>query len=191
MDKVIGNNSLSFFNSYSYTPLASTKGNPEQHPLWPILSQKQKSTSRFIEIPATPDMTPQELNEYDDLMLNLPLTKRKRTTSDQQQVYKPRQKSSVLTFYVWAVNFSSSPQEVVLETFTTKNLKSKLGKVLDIHPARISEILWRKKKTSQEETDVLVLVEDTFIAEHISDGEMMTVTWEMKTDGNLRLVLEF
>ena len=40
-------------------------------------------------------------------------------------------------------------------------------------------------------SDVLVLVEDTFISEHILDGEMMTVDWEMKVDGNLRLILEF
>lgn len=155
--------------------IASTKGNPEQHPLWPILSQKHKSKSCFIEIPPSPELTPQQQEHSLFLFKN-----------ERQQ-----QKKTVLTFYVWTVNFNSSPQEIVLETFKTQNLKSKLAQVLDIHPARISEILWHRKKQTQDESDVLVLVEDTFIEEHISDGEMMTVNWEMKTDGSLRLILEF
>lgn len=100
---------------------------------------------------------------------------------------------SVLSFYVWTQNFSSTPREIFLDSFTTQNLKLKLAAVLSVHPSRISEILWRKKRNNEEEkmSDVLVLVEDTFISEHILDGEMMTVDWEMKVDGNLRLILEF
>ncbi|KAI8643727.1 CP2 transcription factor-domain-containing protein [Parasitella parasitica] len=215
--------------------IASTNGNPDQHPLWPIISQTHQPTSGLLEIPSSPDITIDELSDLGDLLavdnkLNLPLPvaqvdkpitadattmpkitsaflpKRKRSASDQpskQQalsvVKKQRKVStaapfpSVLSFYVWTQNFSSTPREVFLDSFTTRNLKLKLAAVLAVHPSRISEILWRKKRTNEQEkmSDVLVLVEDTFISEHILDGEMMTVDWEMKVDGNLRLILEF
>jgi hypothetical protein len=134
------------------------------------------------------------------------LPKRKRSASDQpnkQQSLSLMKKQrkitttgpfpSVLSFYVWTQNYSSTPREVFLDSFTTQNLKLKLAAILSVHPSRISEILWRKKRNNEEEkmSDVLVLVEDTFISEHILDGEMMTVDWEMKVDGNLRLILEF
>lgn len=99
---------------------------------------------------------------------------------------KSRNGGAALCFYVWTRHIHSQPHEVLLDQLTTHDLKLKLGQVLSIHPSRISEILWKKKKS-----DVLVLVEDTFISEHIVDGEMMTVDLEIKADGNLRLVLEF
>lgn len=221
--------------------IASTNGNPQQHPLWPIISQSHRSTSVLSEIPTSPDIL---LEDFEDIAsgqaLNLmaPLTglnntiatttseaslnktnnnnsnnRRKRTTID-KSAKKGRDKStsgnsgkrartmdesptipsSGLTFYIWTRHVHSTPQEICLEQLTTHNLKMKLGQVLCIHPARISEILWKRKRTTEQQensSDVLVLVEDTFISEHIVDGEMMTVDLEIKADGNLRLVLEF
>lgn len=219
---------------------ASTNGKPDQHPLWPIISQAHQPTSSLLEIPTSPDITLDELSNLEDLFavdekLSLPspavvasalssatatttaaadakprksscsfLPKRKRSASDQpnkQQLMKRQRKGNttatpfptVLSFRVWTQDFASAPREIVLDSFTTQSLKVKLAAVLSVHPSRISEILWRKKRTNEHEkaSDVLVLVEDTFISEHILDGENMTVDWEMKVDGNLRLILEF
>ncbi|KAL0142167.1 CP2 transcription factor-domain-containing protein, partial [Mucor lusitanicus] len=216
--------------------IASTNGNPDQHPLWPIISQAHQPTSSLLEVPTSPDITLDELSNLGDLFavdekLSLPppalvapasssvatatattdiksrksncsfLPKRKRSAPDQpnkQQLIKKQRKvntptpfSTVLRFRVWTQDFSSVPREICLDSFTTQNLKVKLAAVLSVHPSRISEILWRKKRTNEQEkiSDVLVLVEDTFISEHILDGEDMTVDWEMKVDGNLRLIL--
>jgi hypothetical protein len=193
--------------------IASTNGNPEQHPLWPIISQSHKSTSSLTEIPSSPDITLDELGNLSDIVVipeqklpsAMPMAKRRRVSAGQphhletksttEVVTKKRKSSSssVLSFYVWARNFQGSPREVFLETFTTQNLKTQLAAILSIHHTKISEILWRRKRTDKDETanDVLVLVEDTFVSEHILDGEMMTVDWELKEDGKLRLVLEF
>lgn len=113
---------------------------------------------------------------------------------------KPRNNTSknsnkapnVLCFYVWTRHIHSTPHEVYLQQLTTYELKIRLGAILSIHPARISEVLWKRKKSEDDiSSEVLVLVEDTFITEHIADGEMMTVDLEIKVDGNLRLILEF
>jgi hypothetical protein len=99
---------------------------------------------------------------------------------------------NALCFYVWTRNIHSTPHEVYLQQLTTHELKIRLATILSIHPTRISEVLWKRKKSEDDVgSDVLVLVEDTFIAEHIADGEMMTVDLEIKADGNIRLVLEF
>lgn len=221
-----------------FVETASTNGNPDQHPLWPIISQAHQPTSSLLEVPTSPDITLDELSNLGDLFavdekLSLPppalvapasssvatatattdiksrksncsfLPKRKRSAPDQpnkqqlikkqRQVNTPTPFSTVLRFRVWTQDFSSVPREICLDSFTTQNLKVKLAAVLSVHPSRISEILWRKKRTNEQEkiSDVLVLVEDTFISEHILDGEDMTVDWEMKVDGNLRLILEF
>lgn len=99
---------------------------------------------------------------------------------------------TALCFYVWTRHIHSTPHEVYLHQLTTHELKIRLSAILSIHSAKISEILWKRKKSEENaSSDVLVLVEDTFIAEHIADGEMMTVDLEIKADGNFRLVLEF
>lgn len=162
-------------------------------------------------MPSSPDVS---LDDFDDAsLMNLmtpnttatttsaaattsPQSKRKRATTDKatkkeaaamMDIDTTTKKSrTALCFYVWTRHIHSTPHEVHLEQLTTHDLKAKLGAVLSIHPSRISEVLWKRKKS-----DVLVLVEDTFIAEHIVDGEMMTVDLEIKADGNLRLVLEF
>ncbi|KAK4519170.1 Lipase 5 [Mucor velutinosus] len=213
--------------------IASTNGKPDQHPLWPIISQAHQPTSSLLEIPTSPDITLDEFSNLEDLFavdekLSLPLPavvasapsatttdgkprksncsflpKRKRSASDQpnrQQLVKKQRKANttaplptVLSFRVWNQDFASAPCEIFLDSFTTHNLKVKLAPVVSVHPSRISEILWRKKRTNSQEkvSEVLVLVEDTFISEHILDGENMTVALEMKVDGNFRLILEF
>ncbi|RCI04794.1 grainyhead-like, partial [Rhizopus stolonifer] len=192
--------------------VASTNGNPEQHPLWSIVSQSHQPTSCFDQVPTSPDITLDDLDNLSEILVSAdkmvpPLlnpttqtvsTKRKRSSSEQEGrhvKHKPLLSNTkppfVLSFYVWSRHFQGTPKEVFLESFTAQDLKIKLANVLFIHPNRISEILWRKKRPTQDTSEVLVLVEDTFVSEHILDGEMMTVDWEMKTDGNLRLVLEF
>jgi hypothetical protein len=189
--------------------IASTNGNPEQHPLWPIISQTPKATSSLTEIPSSPDITLDELGNLTDIVVipeqklpAAPLNKRRRTSaghhletkSTTTDVFKKRKSpSSVFSFYVCDRHFHNTPREVFLETFTTQNLKTQLAAVLSIHPSSVSEILWRRKRANKDEAadDVLVLVEDTFDSEHILDGKMMTVDWEPKGDGNFRLVLEF
>lgn len=216
----------------------STNGNPQQHPLWPVISQPHRSTSILLEVPSSPDITLDDFDEITssnqlfNIMAPLPVTasspnhtqssatsstttKRKRLNDNTKASKKGEgrkaarnnldsKKSPVITnsspalsFYVWTRHVHSTPHEICLEQLTTYDLRMKLGEVLTIHPARISEILWRRKKSNEQHevtthsSDVLVLVEDTFIAEHIVDGEMMTVDLEIKADGNLRLVLEF
>jgi hypothetical protein len=232
MEKVIGK-FIQHHIQYKKTNslyLVSTNGNPQQHPLWPVISQPHRSTSVLTEVPSSPDITLDDFDEVTssnqlfNIMAPLPATttaikgptgttKRKRTNDSNKkkattttEIRKAARnidsttskKSPIITtpalsFYVWARHIHSTHHKICLEQLTTYDLRMKLGQVLAIHPARISEILWRKKKSEQHETssDVLVLVEDTFIAEHIVENEMMTVDLEIKADGNLRLVLEF
>lgn len=190
--------------------MASTNGNPEQHPLWPIISQSHKSTSSLTEIPSSPDITLDSLGNLSDVVVipeqkltsttlpksrraSLSLSRRMESKFIPNIDKKRKLQSSVLSFYVWAPSIQSTHRQVFLDTLTTQSLKIQLAAVLSIHPSRVSEILWRRKRRDNEEmtNDVLVLVEDTFVSEHIADGEMMTVDLELKEDDNLRLVLEF
>lgn len=168
-------------------------------------------------IPSSPDVTLTDFDEPIDTANLLHLmatssnenqqTKRKRDSKSLKKISpielvetkKSRNNSksfqklpTALCFYVWTRHIHSTPHEVYLHQLTAHELKVRLGAILSIHPAKISEILWKRKKSEDDVgNDVLVLVEDTFIAEHIADGEMMTVDLEIKADGNLRLVLEF
>lgn len=47
------------------------------------------------------------------------------------------------------------------------------------------------KESEKKNNDMLVLVEDNFVAEHISDEEIICVDWEIKSDSYVRLILEF
>ncbi|GAA5813759.1 hypothetical protein MFLAVUS_007246 [Mucor flavus] len=195
--------------------IASTNGNPHQHPLWPMISQTYQSTSILTEIPSSPDTMMEDFDESEAAtnLINMiasstngsTQSKRKRemkgvtkkSSSMRMSDKKSRSKlltsaPSTLCFYVWTRHQFNTPHEVYLENLTTYDLKIKLSAILSIHPAKIAEILWRRKKTNVDfNSDVLVLVEDTFITEHIADGEIMTVDLEAKTDGNFRLIIEF
>lgn len=181
-----------------------------------MISQSHQSTSVLTEIPSSPEVMMEDFDKSEAAanLINMIASttngstqpKRKRDikgvtkkTSSMRLIETKKSRNKILTttpstlcFYVWTHHQFSTPHEVYLENLTTYDLKIKLSAILSIHPAKISEILWKRKKTTGGfSTDVLVLVEDIFIAEHISDGEMMTVDLEAKTDGNFRLVLEF
>ncbi|KAG1462618.1 hypothetical protein G6F46_004517 [Rhizopus delemar] len=116
----------------------------------------------------------------------------------QSQLKKLRTTRGVLNFFVKSKRQFPpiSTERVSLEYLTREDLKTKLSTILSLHPSRISEILWKKKRSSTLESkksadDMLVLVEDPFIAEHILDEETILVDWEIKPDGYVRLILEF
>lgn len=118
--------------------------------------------------------------------------------SSQSQLKKLRTTRGVLNFFVKSKRQFPpiSTERVSLEYLTREDLKTKLSTILSLHPSRISEILWKKKRSSTLESkksadDMLVLVEDPFIAEHILDEETILVDWEIKPDGYVRLILEF
>lgn len=180
-----------------------------------MISQTYQSTSILTEIPSSPDTMMEDFDELEAAtnLINMiasstngsTQSKRKRdmkgvtkkSSSMRMSNKKSRNKlltsaPSTLCFYVWTRHQFNTPHEVYLEHLTTYDLKIKLSAILSIHPAKIAEVLWRRKKTNVDfNSDVLVLVEDTFITEHITDGEMMTVDLEAKTDGNFRLIIEF
>ncbi|RCH94136.1 grainyhead-like [Rhizopus azygosporus] len=114
---------------------------------------------------------------------------------------KHRAVADTLNFYVWSKRQfpSSGPNRVTLESLTAEELKLKLATILSLHPSRVSEILWKRKKpeilcgkeSEKKNNDMLVLVEDNFVAEHISDEEIICVDWEIKSDSYVRLILEF
>lgn len=124
---------------------------------------------------------------------------------------KKRRPNSI-HFFVWTHKNASFPQSVELEHLTTDELKAKLSTLLQLHPTRIADILWRRKKQlkendlssnekketgspskkdSRKQNDLLVLVEDSFINEHIYEGLIIVVEWEIKSDGNVNLILNF
>jgi hypothetical protein len=124
---------------------------------------------------------------------------------------KKRRPNSI-HFFVWTQKNASFPQSVELEHSTTDELKVKLSTLLQLHPTRIADILWRRKKQlkendlssnekketgspskkdSRKQNDLLVLVEDSFITEHIYEGLIIVVEWEIKSDGNVNLILDF
>lgn len=180
-----------------------------------MINQSHQSTSILTEIPSSPDVMLEDFDESEAAtnLINMIASsngsgqpKRKRDTKSANKKSnatrslehkKSRSKlvtttPTSLSFYVWTRHQFSTPHEVYLQNLTTYDLKIKLSAILSIYPAKIAEILWKQKKPNGGfNSDVLVLVEDTFISEHISDGEMMTVDLEPKTDGNYRLVLEF
>lgn len=162
------------------------------------MSQESKSTSSLSLVPTSPDITIEDLGELSDILLvpnNIlpPITSKRKRSIDFPKTITKRKKVALLTFYVWSRHFNENPKEVLLNTFTTHHLKSKLASFLTVHPSRVSEVVWRRKPSIDEDhpNAILVLVEDSFISEHITGGEVMTVDWELKTDGSLRIILEF
>lgn len=47
-----------------------------------------------------------------------------------------------------------------------------------------------KRANNSNNNDVLILVDDSVVAQHLLDNAMVTVSWEIKADGMVRLVLE-
>ncbi|KAI9473841.1 MAG: CP2 transcription factor-domain-containing protein [Benjaminiella poitrasii] len=200
---------------------ASAMDNHEQHPLWFIINQPESSTTSLTESESSPNMPTFNLDNPIHHHLSIPqhqldvssLYKRKRSMTDQPQQQQQQQQrtrrheskdtsqvkriakpaTAALHFFVWTYDFPHLPRQVVLDSCTTQDLKLKLAGLLFIHPSKISEMLWRRKRTAEDSNsnDVLVLIEDAFITEHILDGEMITLNWGVKADGDIRLILEF
>ncbi|KAI7907523.1 CP2 transcription factor-domain-containing protein [Cokeromyces recurvatus] len=180
--------------------MATSKVEPNEHPLWSLMNQPDNPISKLTEIDSPHNTKALALDNL--IPLNNKSCKRKRNSSDQPS-QPPKQKlkgttkevvvtydtTTALQFYVWTRDFPHVPREVSLDLCTTENLKVKLAHLLFIHPSKISEMLWRKKQPLT--SDIFVLIEDTFITEHILDGEMIVLNWEMKTNGDIRLILEF
>ncbi|KAG0166570.1 grainyhead-like [Apophysomyces sp. BC1015] len=89
---------------------------------------------------------------------------------------------------------------ILLERLTVQELITKLSSTLSLHPSQVSEVLWRRPKSATEAMaakhaknnhDVLILVEDAVLAQHFPDNTVMAVEWEIKSDGTVRLLLQF
>ncbi|KAI8981461.1 CP2 transcription factor-domain-containing protein [Pilobolus umbonatus] len=158
--------------------------NPKEHPSWSLVNQSFEPVTTFTEIPSPMETSITELAE-------LPVPTKKRKQSVQSVVNVKKSRTESLIIYVWTQTHDK-PQEIVLEKLTIYELKSKLTALLNLHLNSVSEILWVKKTQETSGSispNVYVLVEDTFISEHIREGELMTVNWEIKEDGHVRLIL--
>ncbi|KAI8376452.1 CP2 transcription factor-domain-containing protein [Radiomyces spectabilis] len=94
-------------------------------------------------------------------------------------------------------------QRIYLEHLTVQELVVRLCSILSLHPSQVSQVLWRRsksedanlkfphEKTKKNYDQVLVLVEDAVIAQHFVDGIKVAVEWEIKSDGTVRLLLQF
>ncbi|OBZ86594.1 Grainyhead-like protein 2 [Choanephora cucurbitarum] len=80
--------------------IASTNGNPKQHPLWPTISRSHSLTSSLTEVPSSPDITIDSMEDLNDILISAekmipPLlaatsvsVQRKRSLSDNQEQYR-------------------------------------------------------------------------------------------------------
>lgn len=101
---------------------------------------------------------------------------------------------------------NAEPKRLQLETPTVDDLKHKLCTLLSLHPNQVADVIWRRKDdatthvlppsnnttttTKRSNNDVLILVDDAVVAQHLLDNALVTVSWEIKADGMVRLVLE-
>ncbi|KAI7882923.1 hypothetical protein K492DRAFT_127127, partial [Lichtheimia hyalospora FSU 10163] len=100
---------------------------------------------------------------------------------------------------------NAEPKRLQLEKPTVDDLKHKLCTLLSLHPNQVADVIWRRKndttispsstnsttkRSNNNNTDVLILVDDAVVAQHLLDNAMVTVSWEIKADGMVRLVLE-
>lgn len=170
--------------------LASTDGAPEDHPLWSKFVEEHKPTSPLDQTPTSPDLTIEKLDEFDDILPDhtLPPISTKRKHPFSEDIPPKKRKVPMLTVYVWTRHFNTSPKQVLLYKLTMHHLKIKLASFLSVAISRITEVVWHRKKSEEE---IFVLVDDSFISEHIANGDVITVNWELKSDGNLRVILEF
>ncbi|KAI8346787.1 CP2 transcription factor-domain-containing protein [Blakeslea trispora] len=80
--------------------IASTNGSPKQHPLWPTISRSHDVTSSLTEVPSSPDITLDSMEDLNDVLNSAekmipPLlaatsasAHRKRSLSDNQEQYR-------------------------------------------------------------------------------------------------------
>ncbi|KAG1160602.1 hypothetical protein G6F37_003838 [Rhizopus arrhizus] len=171
--------------------MALTLGRPEQHPLWPVLNQPYKPVTVLSETPSTFDIepSPQPSSPPSDNHSQ----KRKHETDPTLNEFKriKTTKAKLICLYVWSKRqFSStSPEKVYLQSVKTEELKLRLSAIFSLDPLQITEIVWRKTKS--DNGDMLVLIDDTFMLEHMPNEENVTVDWEIKFDNHIRLILEF
>ncbi|KAG1457421.1 hypothetical protein G6F56_006608 [Rhizopus delemar] len=204
---------------------ALTMGNPQQHPSWSILNQPYKPLTALSEIPSSPEDETLEAFEQETQIAELyspamtekprmsalpehePSKKRKHACIQDLTMPSPhffehphmakKFAHSVLDFYIYSKRSIPSvcPERISLDALTREDLKMKLATALSLHPGRVSEVLWRKKKAGVlagiDEAELLMLVDDPFIAENIFEEETVIVDWEMKQDNSIRLILEF
>ncbi|KAI7867369.1 CP2 transcription factor-domain-containing protein [Spinellus fusiger] len=132
-----------------------------------------------------------------------------------------RRKTPALSFYVNATmschSQSTSPSidkasissrcdnlhRVYLEELTVQELVLRLSTLFSLHPNQVSDVLWRRTASStgtglsSDSLDnckidtILVLVEDAVINQHILENSIVTIEWEIKADGTVRIVLQF
>ncbi|KAG2218888.1 hypothetical protein INT45_007615, partial [Circinella minor] len=102
----------------------------------------------------------------------------------------------------------AEPQIIELQEFTSHELKVKLCTVLSLHPDQVSHIVWRpkdksttfnnnnsnnntssprKKSNSQK---IFITMDDDFITQDLLSWQQPSATWEIKSDGTVRIILE-
>ncbi|KAG0909433.1 hypothetical protein G6F29_010915 [Rhizopus arrhizus] len=169
--------------------MALTLGRPEQHPLWPVLNQPYKPVTVLSETPSTFDIDPP--SQPSSPPTDNHSQKRKHETDPTLNEFKRIKTTKLICLYVWSKRqFSStSPEKVYLQSVKTEELKLRLSAIFSLDPLRITEIVWRK--TKPDDGDMLVLIDDTFMLEHMPNEENVTVDWEIKFDNHIRLILEF
>lgn len=194
------------------------EGNPHQHPFW-LMYNQPRPYSVFSEIPTSPpletlesirstlfpsiDQQPQppaptarptkrsfsEIDQRLELYVQIKTTQHQRFQSASPAPPPQQQQQRVLS----------------LDRRDVRQLITKLCPVLSLHPSQVSEVLWRQPKDTvrsatpvvrtvsrqhQQAADhVYVLVNDTVLQEQFTDHMAVSVEWEIKSDGTVRILL--
>ncbi|ORZ03609.1 CP2 transcription factor-domain-containing protein [Syncephalastrum racemosum] len=88
-------------------------------------------------------------------------------------------------------------QSVFLKDKSVDELKRKVCETLALQVDHVSQILWRRKNKQQgdgskngNKNEYFVLVDDEIIARHVRDKTTAAATWDIRSDGRVRLILE-
>ena len=106
----------------------------------------------------------------------------------------------------------AEPQIIELQEFTSHELKVKLCTVLSLHPDQVSHIVWRPKEKSttfnnnnndnnsnnntssprkkSNSQEIFITMDDDFITQDLLSWQQPSATWEIKSDGTVRIILE-
>lgn len=94
------------------------------------------------------------------------------------------------------VTDSNHYQPVFLTEKSVDELKRKVCETLALQVDHVSQILWRRKNKQQasdnssNKSGYFVLVDDEIVAHHVQDKTTAAATWDIRSDGRVRLILE-
>lgn len=95
-------------------------------------------------------------------------------------------------------------QRIILQELTPEELIAKLSPVLSLHHSQVTEVLWRRPKNCPWDPSLfrsvvkgpgadttLVVVTKEVINQQFAHGTVIAVEWEIKSDGTVRLLLQW